>query len=136
MPYCPNCKYEYETGITECPDCAVALLPGSPPVAEKNPDDEVDAVVLMKTYDDLHARLVASALDEAGIPYRARGLGMVDSLGGAMGGYVPQGPISSPGPIIVFVNPSDLDRAKEIVESMQGEELTDEEITDDSGENT
>lgn len=26
MPYCPQCRYEYETGIGKCPDCGVPLV--------------------------------------------------------------------------------------------------------------
>jgi hypothetical protein len=31
MPFCPNCRYEYEQGVSICPDCnetLVASLPG------------------------------------------------------------------------------------------------------------
>ena len=26
MPFCPECKYEYVPGITECPDCGRKLV--------------------------------------------------------------------------------------------------------------
>jgi len=26
MPYCPNCTYEYVSGIKECPDCGTTLV--------------------------------------------------------------------------------------------------------------
>jgi hypothetical protein len=31
MPYCPNCLTEYVEGTSECEDCKVGLVPGSPP---------------------------------------------------------------------------------------------------------
>ena len=134
MPYCPNCKYEYTDGTTVCPDCQQTLLAGSPPPAVANPDDEIDSVTLLETYDPMGAQLLAGALEEADIPYQAKGLGLTDSIGGAIGAYVPQGSFSSPGPIVVRVNPEDYDRAKEIMESLQGDEISEEENIDTIGE--
>jgi hypothetical protein len=34
MPYCPNCLTEYVEGTSECEDCSVPLVPGSPPEIE------------------------------------------------------------------------------------------------------
>ena len=31
--YCPQCFEEYRAGVIECPDCHVAVVPGSPPVS-------------------------------------------------------------------------------------------------------
>jgi hypothetical protein len=31
MPYCPNCLTEYVEGTSECEDCGIYLLSGSPP---------------------------------------------------------------------------------------------------------
>lgn len=30
MPYCPNCNYEYLSGINICPDCNVSLVDSLP----------------------------------------------------------------------------------------------------------
>lgn len=38
MPYCPNCLTEYVEGTSECEDCGIYLLPGSPPEAESESD--------------------------------------------------------------------------------------------------
>lgn len=34
MPFCPKCLTEYVAGTTQCEDCGVTLLPGSPPEIE------------------------------------------------------------------------------------------------------
>jgi Putative prokaryotic signal transducing protein len=34
MPYCANCLTEYVGGTSECEDCGIPLLPGSPPEVE------------------------------------------------------------------------------------------------------
>lgn len=31
MPFCPKCLTEYVKGTSECEDCGIYLLPGSPP---------------------------------------------------------------------------------------------------------
>jgi hypothetical protein len=38
MPYCPNCLTEYVGGTSECEDCGIPLLPGSPPETENEVD--------------------------------------------------------------------------------------------------
>ncbi len=38
MPYCPKCLTEYVAGTSECEDCGIDLLPGSPPEIEEEPD--------------------------------------------------------------------------------------------------
>ncbi len=38
MPYCPNCLTEYVEGTSECEDCGIILLPGSPPETEDEAD--------------------------------------------------------------------------------------------------
>lgn len=43
MPYCPNCLTEYVEGTSECEDCGISLLPGSPPEEEKEADLESGA---------------------------------------------------------------------------------------------
>ena len=30
MPYCPNCLTEYQDGVTECIDCHIPLVEGTP----------------------------------------------------------------------------------------------------------
>ncbi|MEJ2009290.1 MAG: DUF2007 domain-containing protein [Acidobacteriota bacterium] len=40
MPYCPNCLTEYVEGTSECEDCGIYLLPGSPPAEEDEGDSD------------------------------------------------------------------------------------------------
>ena len=72
--------------------CPVRLRKHDGPI----PDDKIDAVLLLKAETVMQAMFVAAALDDAGIPYVARGLGITDSLGGSAGGNVPFGAQSSP----------------------------------------
>jgi Putative prokaryotic signal transducing protein len=46
MPYCPNCLTEYIAGTSECEDCRVRLVPGSPPEIE----DEADSSAARKGF--------------------------------------------------------------------------------------
>jgi len=46
MPFCPKCRYEYESNVTVCPDCNEPLVATLPPETEEDPDD------LMKQYDN------------------------------------------------------------------------------------
>lgn len=129
MPYCPDCEYEYESGTTVCPDCGARLIEGTMPPIEH--DDNVDAVLLLETDNVLQAEFLAGALEEQGIPYVARGLGVTDGLGGSAGMDVKQGAFSSPGPKRIWVNPTDYDHAKELLESLDGIELDEGEEMDE-----
>ncbi len=57
MPFCPECKYEYESPITTCPECSVSLVSQLPePAAEVTltPDDWVAlARLTSKEYADM-----------------------------------------------------------------------------------
>jgi hypothetical protein len=134
MPYCPECLVEYIEGTDVCSDCQARLLPGPPPEKTDNPDDEIDAVLLLKADSVMQAKFLAAALDDADIPYVARGIGITDSLGGSAGGDVAFGAYSSPRGPEVYVNPSDLTAAQEVLDSILGSELPDgQDIDSDSG---
>ncbi|TFH54709.1 MAG: hypothetical protein E4G91_11140 [Candidatus Zixiibacteriota bacterium] len=137
MPYCPECLMEYIEGSEVCHDCQVRLLPGPPPEKTDkpdNPDDKVDAVLLLKGESVMQAKFLASALDDAKIPYVARGIGITDSLGGSAGGDVAFGAYSSPRGAEIYVNPSDLAAAQKVLDSISGNELSEgQDIDSDSG---
>lgn len=71
MPFCPNCKYEYEANVTECPDCDVELVPSLP-----EPQDETidpingydDWVELARLTSQPSADLLLEALQARDIP--------------------------------------------------------------------
>lgn len=71
MPFCPNCKYEYEANVTECPDCEVELVSSLP-----EPEDETinptngydDWVELARLTSQPSADLLLEALQAHDIP--------------------------------------------------------------------
>ncbi|MDD3927352.1 MAG: DUF2007 domain-containing protein [bacterium] len=81
---CPECKSEYNPGITVCADCGIPLVTGlpetslpeaKPPVANKyidNPpagSDYEELVTVLQTGDQGLLLLAKSLLEEAGIRY-------------------------------------------------------------------
>jgi hypothetical protein len=68
--YCPECRVEYREGSTECADCRVALLAGTPPPeAESAFDPDLELVVVLETCDAFALALAKGLLGEAGIPF-------------------------------------------------------------------
>jgi hypothetical protein len=68
--YCPQCQVEYVDGFTECSDCRVPLLAGTPP---KEPADRfdptLDLVVVLETNDGIQLAMAKGLLEDAGIPF-------------------------------------------------------------------
>jgi hypothetical protein len=68
--YCPECLIEYREGFTECADCHVPLLAGTPPAGPGSPfDPGLNLVVVLETNDAFTLAMAKGALEEAGIPY-------------------------------------------------------------------
>ena len=68
--YCPECGTEYREGFTDCSDCRVRLLPGSPPPEAPSAfDPALDLVVVLETNDQIQAAMARGLLEEAGIPF-------------------------------------------------------------------
>ena len=65
--YCPQCLAEFEDCVTECSDCGVRLVPGSPPQPAKDPESQF--VTVMETSDALALSLAKSSLEEARVEY-------------------------------------------------------------------
>jgi hypothetical protein len=67
MPYCPDCRYEYQLGVSECPDCAVDLVAALPDRGER-------PLRLMELYSGYtpEVRILEEALRQEGIPSLVR----------------------------------------------------------------
>jgi hypothetical protein len=67
MPYCPDCRYEYQTTVSECPDCAAALV-------EALPDRGGRPLRLMELYRGRtpEVQILEEALRQEGIPSLVR----------------------------------------------------------------
>lgn len=66
MPYCPDCKYEYNEGVESCPDCEKEL------VSELPPEEIEEMVPVYVAEDATEALILRGILEEAGIPVRER----------------------------------------------------------------
>jgi Putative prokaryotic signal transducing protein len=68
--YCPQCRTEYREGFTECSDCHVPLLRGTPPRAPHNDfDPSLDLVEVLETRDAIQLAMAKGLLEDAGIPF-------------------------------------------------------------------
>ena len=68
--YCPQCLCEYRDGFTECSDCQVTLLAGTPPPEQVDRfDPTLGLVVVLETNDRVQLAFAKGLLEEAGIPF-------------------------------------------------------------------
>lgn len=68
--YCPQCQVEYRDGFTECSDCHVPLLAGTPPEEPADRfDPTLDLVVVLETNDRIQLALAKGLMEDAGIPF-------------------------------------------------------------------
>ena len=77
--FCPNCGAEYREGFSRCVDCELDLVAAPPPPAAH--PDVGDFVTVFATGDPVLLMTAKSLLDDAAIPYIARGEGMQDLFG-------------------------------------------------------
>jgi Putative prokaryotic signal transducing protein len=73
--YCPQCGAEYRDGFTECSDCHVSLLAGTPSSAQApHPfDPALGLVVVLETNERMELALAKGLLEEAEIPFYVLG---------------------------------------------------------------
>lgn len=77
--YCPQCRVEYRDGFTECSDCRVPLLAGTPPPEQLGPfDPALELVVVLETSDSIQLAMAKGLLEDAGIPFFV--LGQITTL--------------------------------------------------------
>jgi hypothetical protein len=68
--YCPQCQVEYRDGFTECSDCHVPLLAGTPPEAPAGGlDPTLGLVVVLETNDGIQLAMAKGLLEDVGIPF-------------------------------------------------------------------
>ena len=72
--YCPECEVEYRKGFTECSDCHVPLLEGTPPPEPPDSfDPGLELVVVLESNDGIQLALAKGLLSDAGIPFYVLG---------------------------------------------------------------
>ena len=106
MPFCPNCKYEYNGDIKECPDCGTRLV-------DKLPDDSpkgVNYVPVRSLPSRLYAEMLQEALKKEGIPSIIKG----DDVGIMLGSYSTTSPVT----ITIWVQEEDVEKCEEIADQM------------------
>jgi len=62
MPFCPQCRYEYQVGLRQCPDCGVELVEQLTPEEEPSSAGPLMTVYIAK--DMTEASLIKSFLEE------------------------------------------------------------------------
>ena len=70
--FCPKCKSEYKQGITECPECNVALVYELPPEPETK-FAKVEVEEVYSTFNLADVALIKSILDAEDIEYYFKG---------------------------------------------------------------
>jgi len=124
MPFCPTCKFEYESTLRRCPYCGsdlVAQLPVEPGPEPLREGESVE-VLLCTVQGEIHAGLLRDRLRFQAIPSRAQLAGILDSpyYLAAM-----PAPISSPADITlrIYVRRGDLARARQVYDDFERQGL-------------
>ena len=68
MPFCPECRTEYQPGITQCVDCQLPLVDTLPPEPAEPAGQEGSAWVCISTdHDEAEAYVLKGFLESEGI---------------------------------------------------------------------
>jgi putative signal transducing protein len=116
--YCPNCRMEYQTGVTRCPDCDVALMEELPP-EDYDEAEWVDLVTVLETGDPVEIDVAKSLLEAEGIACFATGEGLQEFVGL---GRLPGGTNLAVGPVRLQVRSADEETARSLLASRNFEE--------------
>ena len=68
MPFCPRCKYEYRSDVTECPDCDERLVANLPPGDDEEPAEDYDWVPIARMTSPQYAEMIVEVLRSKNIP--------------------------------------------------------------------
>lgn len=90
MSWCPNCGSEYETGVTECTDCGVALVDQPPADQTVNLSGEDDTVVVMEAKSMMEAQVAEATLEAEGVDAYVQTTASPSPNVGVMGDDVPE----------------------------------------------
>ena len=67
MAFCPDCESEYRAGITDCPDCQIALVDKLTPENAVHDKSEHEFVQLRSCKNSVEAGMIYELLDRNGI---------------------------------------------------------------------
>ena len=109
MPYCPNCKAEYNAGINKCSDCGVSLVEKLP----EEPEEVIEPVnykLLRNLPSRLYAEMLKESLQNSGISAVIKG----DDIGIMLGSYSTTSPVE----ISLWVPEKEWEKANQIADGM------------------
>ncbi len=113
MPYCPNCKIEYDEGFRVCADCGAKLsktLPKEPPKERVAYGDPMNRTLLVTLADSMQSAMLIDVLNQNAIPAFAQPR--------EAGGYLNVvGGVSYFG-VDIYVDAADFESAKELADGM------------------
>jgi hypothetical protein len=83
MPFCPQCKYEYQTGVSTCPDCKKLLVDRLPDESDEEDPvfDDNDFVTLPDLPGKVYAEMIKGALEKKGITCYIHSQGLMEAAG-------------------------------------------------------
>lgn len=81
MPFCPNCRYEYEDGVVVCSDCNEQLVDTLPYDLDALYKKDVEWVAVRVLPGTVYAEMVQEVLDQERIPSRIRKTFMGAAIG-------------------------------------------------------
>jgi hypothetical protein len=113
MSFCPECKYEYVAGVTECPDCAVPLVDDLDSCAAEpeEPEEGPAGASCWETFDEIEADVACDVLKE-------RGFGCMVSRDSMSLLRVLYGVPEEKPPYHVMVAASEVDKARSVLEEV------------------
>jgi len=72
MPFCPKCRYEYNTGTSICPDCDEPLVDRLPDKSESDPNNTLadydNWVCIGRLTSSIYANMINEVFREKEIP--------------------------------------------------------------------